>query len=234
MKIKYSALVSDMRNKLNGSVASKNRYGSYLRNKVTPVNPSSSPQQIICSNFSANSKDWRALTDAERLAWNGAVDMWKRTDIFGDLKTPSGFNLFMRINNNLRLVGAAPLTLPLSPYSIPPFTTWNLSFDPIPKKIELNFAPAIPASTSVIVFFTAPQSAGKSFVKSEYRKIAVLTSIDVSPYDITDAYTERFGDQLAGPEKIWLTSTIIANLNGQESKPQHIDAVAKESDFVHS
>ena len=38
-KVLFSALISDMRNKLNGSVFAKNRGGSYLRTKVTPVNP---------------------------------------------------------------------------------------------------------------------------------------------------------------------------------------------------
>ena len=38
-KILTTAIVADIRNKLNGSVFSKNRYGAYVRTKVTPVNP---------------------------------------------------------------------------------------------------------------------------------------------------------------------------------------------------
>ena len=34
--MKFGALVVDGRNKIGGQVASKNRAGAYLRNKVTP------------------------------------------------------------------------------------------------------------------------------------------------------------------------------------------------------
>ena len=41
-KIKMTAIVADMRNKLNGSVFSRNRGGAYIRTKVTPINPQTS------------------------------------------------------------------------------------------------------------------------------------------------------------------------------------------------
>jgi len=100
-KVKFSALISDMRNKLNGSVFSKNRAGSYLRNKVTPSNPSTPSQALVRSILGTLASTWRTLTDPQRDAWNAAVESWLTTDIFGDTVTPSGFGLYVRLNGNI-------------------------------------------------------------------------------------------------------------------------------------
>ena len=55
-KILMTAIVADIRNKLNGSVFSKNRYGAYVRTKVTPVNPQSTAQQNTRNNLSLSHK----------------------------------------------------------------------------------------------------------------------------------------------------------------------------------
>src|SRR5690606_18792227 len=108
MKMKWGALVVDGRNKIGGQVASKNRGGSYLRTKVTPANPQTVAQSIVRSIFTVLSQAWRTLTQAQRNAWNAAVTDWQRTDIFGDIKSPSGFTLYMRLNQNLSLIGESP------------------------------------------------------------------------------------------------------------------------------
>lgn len=44
-KIKFGMMMTDARGKLGGQVFSKNRSGSYVRTKVTPVNPQTTTQQ---------------------------------------------------------------------------------------------------------------------------------------------------------------------------------------------
>ena len=61
-KIKLSAIVSEMRGKLNGSVFSKNRGGAYIRTKVTPVNPQSLAQGLVRATLTNLSQAWRGLT----------------------------------------------------------------------------------------------------------------------------------------------------------------------------
>jgi hypothetical protein len=100
MKTKFGAIIVDGRNKIGGHVASKNRAGSYLRTKVTPTNPGTTYQVNVRNRLAGISTAWRALTEAQRKAWNVAVSNYARTDIFGDLKNPSGFNLHQQLNNN--------------------------------------------------------------------------------------------------------------------------------------
>ena len=101
MKIKFGALVVAGRGKIGGHVASRNRAGAYLRTKVTPVNPATVYQVAVRNRLAGISTDWRGLTAAQRTAWNAAVSDYAKTDIFGDIRNPSGFNLHQKLNNNL-------------------------------------------------------------------------------------------------------------------------------------
>lgn len=93
MKIKFGALVTDGRGKLGGHVASKNRSGNYLRTKVTPSNPQTAAQQATRAVLGSLSTAWSGLTLAQRNSFNSAVGDWSGTNIFGDIKNPTGKNL---------------------------------------------------------------------------------------------------------------------------------------------
>lgn len=93
MKTKFGAIIVDGRGKIGGHVASKNRGGAYLRTKVTPANAQTSAQNQVRNLFTSLTQGWRGLTQAQRDAWNAAVLDYSRTDIFGDIRNPSGINL---------------------------------------------------------------------------------------------------------------------------------------------
>ena len=167
-KVKFSALVSEMRNKLNGSVFSKNRAGNYLRNKVTPVNPQTIAQVAARNRLSSWSQAFRGLTAAQIASWNSAVEQFKTTDIFGDMKTPSGINLFTRLNINLDLVGGTNITTPPLPVTLGQIEGLALVSDVSSSTVTLTWTSgAVPANTAWLIEATPCISAGKSFVKSE-------------------------------------------------------------------
>lgn len=222
MKIKFGAIVTDGRGKLGGHVASKNRSGSYLRTKVTPSNPNTSFQSSIrtlLGNFSAM---WSALTSTQRASFNGAVLQWSSTNIFGDIKNPTGKNLFTRLNINLGNVG------------LPSVST-------APDKVEISFAPATAvqinnatsvinltgflgqASDRVLISATPPQSAGTSFYKGKYRNIYFAPANLPVPADLYEAYEQRFGT-LVDDMNISFEVKVIAP-NGQTSTSQTYEAL---------
>jgi len=166
MKIKFGALVIAGRGKIGGHVASRNRGGAYLRTKVTPVNPSTVYQAAVRNRLAGISTDWRALTAAQRLAWNAAVSDFAKTDIFGDLRNPSGFNLHQKLNNNLVNCGEAQLTAPPLPCAVDFLTSLSLTADYTLQTMTLTYAPAISATHKILVFATPAISPGISFVKS--------------------------------------------------------------------
>jgi len=220
MKVKFSALVSDMRGKLNGSVASKNRGGSYLRNKVTPVNPNTSYQVAQKNRLTTQAQAWRGLTDAQRLAWNSAVSNFARTDIFGDLKNPSGFNLFCKLNSNLTMVGVAAINTPPTSTSVLNVSLGTLTAANGVPALSLTLSGAVPAGTEMVVNGTAPLSAGKSFVRSELRKFTTAAPAATSPVNLLASWNTKFGSMGAAGTKIFVEIYFINKTTGVASARQ--------------
>lgn len=193
MKAKFGAIVVDGRGKIGGHVASKNKAGAYFRTKVTPSNPRSNAQLAIRSALTANAQGWRALTESQRNAWNGAVGDFKKTNIFGDSHNPSGFNLFVRLNTTLANIGEAAITVPPAVASIGYCQGLSVAADASAHTLILTFAEAIPAGITAVVAATPQLSPGKNFVKSDLRIIGFIDAAETSPRDASADYTAKFG-----------------------------------------
>jgi len=216
MKAKFGAIVVAGSGKIGGHVASRNRGGAYFRTKVTPVNPQTTSQLTVRNRFTTYSQAWKGLTDAQRAAWNAAVGNYTTTDIFGDIKNPSGFNLYQRINNNLVTVGAAALSIPAQPSSVSQVSITSIIPDDSSQLIPMVLSGNVPAGTAVKVFATPMQSPGVKFVKSEYRLITTLPAATVTPVALGTTYITKFGAIVVGA-KIFFKLVFVNTTTGQES-----------------
>lgn len=219
MKMKFGAIVVAGSGKIGGHVAAKNRGGAYLRTKTTPSNAQTSAQSGVRNLFTSLSQAWRALDQEQRDAWNAAVADYSRTDIFGDIRVPSGSNLFQRLNNNLINVGQSMITSPPLPAEVVNIVLVSLTKNIVGGIFDVEFSPAISVGTSVKVFATAPMSAGKSYVKNAFRQIGVLQSGDTSAFDIADMYQAKFGSLGVDGQKISVKLIPVNNVTGQEGSP---------------
>lgn len=231
MKTKFGAIIVDARGKIGGHVASKNRAGSYLRTKVTPVNPQTDSQVDARNRLAGISSSWRGLTAAQRSAWNSSVSDFAKTDIFGDLRNPTGFNLYQKLNNNLLNIGQSVILVPPAALAVDAFASFTLVVEDATdtELVEITYDPAIAADHSVKVFATPPLSAGVSFVKSEYRQIDVMLAADASPFDITAEYVAKFGGTGAVGQKVFVKLVQVENSSGIEGVPLSHDAIVVAS-----
>lgn len=215
-KVKFSALVSEMRNKLNGSVFSKNRGGNYLRNKVTPINQSTAAQVLVRSRLAGISSSFRSLLSSQIQAWNAATGNFPYTDIFGDSKELSGSQLYMKLNMNLANAGAAQIPDPPAPEGVAPLLTLtaNAASGGV-KGITFTVSPT-PADTVLIVEATPSYSPGKTFVKNLYRKVAALPAATASPFIATTGYNAVFGDVTTG-QKVSFRAFLVNTNTGEVS-----------------
>lgn len=225
MKIKYSALVSDMSGKLNGSVATKNRYGSYLRNKVTPVNRKTSFQLAIRAIFTLATQAWRGLTSAQRSQWNEGASNFSRTNIFGDIRNLSGFNLFVKLNSNLLGIGEAQITSCPLPVSVNSVVLGSVTVDNSSQSVTLASSTPIAATTKLEVYATAGLSAGKKFVASEFRKIATLDNTDTFPYVASADYIAKFGVVPAAGTKVFVKVKAIDKATGIPGAESQVECI---------
>jgi len=214
-KVKYGEMIADMRGKINGTVHSKNRFGQYMRNKTSPVNPQTSFQSAVRSSFATFTQGWRSLTELQRDAWAGAVDAFVRNNVFGDATRLTGANLYISLNRFIATIGGVAITSPPIPAAVTAISISDVDADISDDSILVTYAPAIPATHTVAVFATPPQSAGVAFVKNKYRFIESIVAADVSPYDISTAYEAKFGTgwKVAG-QKVFVRFVPIITLSG--------------------
>jgi hypothetical protein len=169
----------------------------------------------VRARFADLSSAWRGLTESQRAAWNAAVSDYAKTDIFGDLKNPTGAQLYQKLNNNLLNIGEAAISVPLSPAAIPSMDSIVLAAAAGAGTMTLTYAPAIPATVAFLVRATPAVSAGVSFVKSEYRQISVIVTADASPYNLAAEYETKFGDIGPAASKVFVQVVPIVIATGQ-------------------
>lgn len=222
MKIKWGALVVDGRGKLGGHVAAQNRGGSYMRTKVTPSNPQTTFQTTVRNLFGSISSGWSGLTQSGIDSWNAAVDDWKATNIFGDLKQPSGKALYQRLNQQAQIAGYPPVALPPAKVVLPDSNVTTVTFDISDTEIDPTGVYSGTGFT-VLTFSSGPVSLGTTFVKNRMRLIGDSGAI---AYSGTAAYTQyiaKFGAPVAG-QKVFMGYKIVA-ANGQASPLQVVETV---------
>lgn len=216
MKVKFGMIVVDGSGKLGGQVMSKNRGGKYIRTKVTPTNPNSASQAAVRSRLTALSQAFRSLTAAQILGWNNAVNDFAKTDIFGDIKKPSGINLFVKLNANLGEVGAATIDDAPLPSSVESVVTLSATAAAGTPALSVVFTPTpVPANTSFIIRATAQMSAGKQPSKSDFRNLLVVAAAGTSPANALSAYNTKFGVLVAG-RKIGIEMVAVNTVTGQK------------------
>lgn len=208
----------DLRGKLNGSVFSKNKGGAYVRTKVTPVNPQTTSQQNARNRLSTNSQAWRDLTETQRQSWIDAAPNFPYTDIYGNSKQLSGFQLYVKLNTNLALIGEAAITDAPSPVAIPQLELDSVTADDSANTVIIAGTTPVPADFAMVVMATPNVTPGRTFVKNLFRFISAEPAAATSPFDVSAEYTPIFGDPVTG-NKIFVKCFYISTITGQAGIP---------------
>lgn len=176
--MKYIGLISsDARGKNGGNVASRNRFGTYLRTHVSGVQPRTALQQANRQAFGAISSAWRALTDQQQQGWNTLATTVTFRNSLGQSYNPTGAQLFMMFSRNLIAQGGttyadAPTTVPTIPALTSLTPTFAYGFST--TSVVLNDGgTGYPASGTFAVTYPTGTTAGGTYVASA----GVITSI---------------------------------------------------------
>jgi hypothetical protein len=213
-KIKFGMMMTDASGKLGGQVFSKNRGGAYVRTKVTPLNPQTTAQSVVRGIFASISSLWSGITQADRDTFNSFVNDYARTDVFGDLRNPSGKALFQRLNQNLEISGQAQITTCVAPIPVP-FANVS-SVDADVSATSFDVVTTGDTRTCKVVIWATPQlTAGTTFVKNRLRVLEVFDGGEAETFDIQTSYLAKYGQVQVG-SNVFIGVRVI-NDNGQAS-----------------
>ena len=203
-----------------GITSSRNRYGQYVRTRAIPVNPNSSFQGTVRARLAANAADWRELTDQQREGWASLGEMMTRSDSLGQSYTPSGFQAFVSVNNNLLAAGEAVLTD--APALTTPTGLVSVTITLTAAAFSIAYtATPLGASERLFVYASPQRSDGRSF-EGDRRLIQVGAAAGASPLAVLAAYEARLGDLVVG-NKVFVTLRV--HKGGFQSGPFVTSAV---------
>jgi len=217
MLVKFGSIITDGRGSIGGHTLSRNTYGPIMRTKVTPVNRATTAQQNVRSSLTAIAQMWRGLTDAQRAAWASLAQEVSRTNVFGDSVKLTAFNLFTRLNRNIAAVNGTLITAAPAIPTMSALTAISVTAAAGTPAVSVVFAPTpVPTGFDLLLRATPLVSAGISFVKSEFRQLAVVAAAGASPSNQLSNYNNLFGTLIAG-KRLFVTGRLVHIASGFSS-----------------
>lgn len=216
MKVKYGSIITNSRGKLGGQYYSRNHYGPYAANIVTPTNPQTSYQSDKRAIFLYFTQNWRNLTRIQQEAWIAAAPDFPRTDVFGDPYESTGKNLYVSLNLNLAQIGETAIDEPPTPESIIPLPAIS-SFDALAdySLMKVFFAETLTDTTSkVCLYVTPPISPGYFNVTSKYKLLLTFNQSSSDYINFQTEYSARFPSVAVG-QKVFAKFQTIQTHSGQ-------------------
>jgi hypothetical protein len=192
-KIQYSALINSIEGKLAGTIFTHGPYGSYLKRATNPCKPQTIKQSLIKCAFQDAAKTWRSQTPAQRLLWNVAAKSTVVRSILGTSISVSGFTLFMSGCGQAHMAGVPFPTAPLPQALLYRVTSGSMAWGGSPANMILTFAPIIPINCILLLYMTAPCSAGINTPNKRWRFIKKFVYGNTSPQNVRAEYEAVFG-----------------------------------------
>lgn len=203
-----------------GVTSSHNRFGQYVRNRRTPVNPRTTQQGVVRARMSASAANWRTLTAAQRAGWADLAASMNRSDSLGSSYSLNGFMAFCSVNNNQAAAGNAALTDAPALVTPPTILTAVVTLTAAALSIAYTVTP-LAAGARLFSFVSAQRSAGRNF-EADFRLLAVSAAAAASPANLFAAYVAKFGTPIVG-NKIFFSFTTYTG--GFQSGPLTTSAI---------
>ena len=199
-KAKYGGGIQDLRGSIAGQVHSRNTYGNYVRQKVSPVQPRTDRQLEVRKLFSFLSRRFSyLLTDEQQEAWRQAAASTPVRDVFGDSITLTGINLYTRLNSLRVLAGLDALDEPPPLEEVQALESFTGTWDGVAGQLSVEFEPdPVPTGRYLAIWATEPLNPGIAFVTHKLRLLVVVPPGTASPVNITSDYTARYGRIIRG------------------------------------
>lgn len=193
MLVEFNYL-SDASGRAGGIVARKNKSGNYLAAFKDPLNPQTTAQTTVRNRTTINSQAWGSLTDAERKSWENFANQHLVSNRLGRAKQIGGNAWYVSLNNNLALVGSAPINVAPGILKVTGLTSLSVAASTGPDLVEVTFTGAPVALGHTLVIEAAlPVSPGKNNVNNLFRFIGTEIAGIPSPADMTAEYAARYG-----------------------------------------
>lgn len=228
-RLKFGAIVIDARGKIGGHILGKGLHGNYIGTKTPPKKITTIYQKKIRDRFRQISSAWADLSVYDRESWNQKIHLYTRTNVFRDLKNPTGKNLHQQLNLNLllsdqNLVDTCPDPLPVHS---PGIENVEAEENPTSLKIQTSFDTT---GNKIMCYATGIVSAGVTSVRQRLRFIGSRSGDLPGTFDFSEDYNNRFAPFQKNDHLFVAIKTI--NQNGESSNLTIVKTKVTEDDII--
>jgi hypothetical protein len=191
-KTLFGALVVDMRNKLGGHVLSKNKGGSFIRRKVSPIQPYTEAQRLIRGIITELSRAWGGVLDDDaRATWKAFAELHPVTDVFGQTVKLTGEQMYCRLNAVIIFLGGARIDSPPLSLDVSAITDFDAAAAETGPLFNLTGVLPTPlqANELYVVWATKQVGVGKNALGSLYAFLCTRSTLDFTAATIAAAPT---------------------------------------------
>lgn len=206
-RVQFGGGVSGMSGSIQGNTFSHNRFGPYVRNRTTPVNPQSDRQTTVRQALALLTVQWSdTLTQAQRDAWDLYAESVAMIGKFGETIYLTGFNHFIRSNlipiqSAAAAVAAGPTLFKL-PDQDPTFAiTASEATQTISFTFDNTLAWANETGAHLYKFQGKPQNPQRTFFGGPWRLLGQIDGDDMTPPTSPDDQTAQY--TIAQGQRIW-------------------------------
>jgi hypothetical protein len=197
------------------NVSQNGAFGQVSRALAIPSNPRTPSQMSVRSILSQVAARWRALQEAQRVAWVAAAKEAKSNTRLGQSGPLSGFLLFSKINCTLAQFGQEQVDAPPAQPQFPTLAPQSLAITNTAGAIALKLTCPTSPGEGTIVRGSAPISQGRQTC-SDFRVLGTCPAPVQGSANITSLYTARYGVPPVG-KKVYVQ--VNQFVNGWESLP---------------
>lgn len=202
---RYGSIITELKGKIGGQTFQGGKYGKVVKNtnrwikiRGTYIWSDDSRKK---STLAFVSQAWQGLTDAQRSDWGTAAASFPATNRFGDVYTPSGFQIWCKFNFNREAMGNDYQTVAPVPPIFPDTSLIEFGADDSTSVVVKNLIyPA--ADFKVAVYMAKQMSQGRAVAPGGYKFIGYYAIPVDGVVDVTADYEKRFG-ALTVRKKLW-------------------------------
>ncbi len=226
-KVLFGGGIMDARRSIGGNTFSRNKGGSYMRQRVTPINPQTVDQINKREILSDLAKDWgTVLTEAQRDSFTNFAELNPRTDVLGQAIILSGIQMYISLSERNLIAGRPKFSQAPLNQDVTQLTTATATFDiGLTDAFDVAFTPTVGGNEFVQVFATPQLSPGVSFIKNRLRLIITAAGGAASPIDALAAWQTKFGSLPLASSKIGVTIRVLREDNAAISVPLRADTI---------
>jgi hypothetical protein len=219
MLVILGGIVGQASGRIGAIVASKNRYGAYMRNGTIPITSTTQWAMAAKARMTQITQAWQALGTDQQNAWS----LWARLNPvrnrLGQSVTLTGHAAYVKINARLLFAGQALLDGPPLTAAPPPLTTFSVTGDAGAGAFGTVHTPTpLAADNALWLRVCLLDSLGIQYVENLLKLLPISAKAQASPYDFQANLIARIGALQIGQRMI-VEASVFDTATGLLSEP---------------